>query len=172
MEGRFSTYPSTWQCSPAQLRLGGFGVQEDNYGKGRTWTSEGHGAVRWKMGTIAGFLTDGYGGKGGQETKLQKILVTHVWRGAATLTTEGTVMCSLRLVTNDHQRDASRLLLCLQRLTPASASMATLPSSLAPSLAALTRAIVVAMEPISNPDSSLHIKLHSHTACLSPLRRH
>lgn len=30
MEGQFNTYPSAWQCSPAQLGLGGFGVQEDN----------------------------------------------------------------------------------------------------------------------------------------------
>jgi hypothetical protein len=30
MEGHFNTYPSAWQCSPAQLSLGGFGVQEDN----------------------------------------------------------------------------------------------------------------------------------------------
>lgn len=46
--------------------------------------------------------------------------------------------------------------------------MTVLPSPLAPSLAALIRAIVVAMEPISNPDLSLRIKLPSHTAFPPP----
>lgn len=29
-EGKIYTYPITRQCSPAQLSLGGFGIQEDD----------------------------------------------------------------------------------------------------------------------------------------------